>query len=76
MKASIETLKRIKLTGMKNNIVLKGIPVAQNKQEFIIGKVKINELFQFTKFTERVIIGYDENDLPIYNQHIQRKVET
>jgi len=61
---------------MKNNIVLKGIPVAQNKQEFIIGKVKINELFQFTKFTERVIIGYDENDLPIYNQHIQRKVET
>lgn len=60
---------------MKNKIVLKGIPVSQNKQEFIIGKVTIQELFQFTKYTERVIIGYDEDEMPIYNEHIQRKVE-
>lgn len=62
--------------GMKSNLILKGIPVAQNKQEFIIGKVTIQELFKFTKYTERVIIGYDEDELPIYNQHIQRKVES
>ena len=59
---------------MYNNII-KGIPVTQNDQEFIIGKVKIGELLKFTKYTERVIIGYDENERPIYNNHIQRKVE-
>ncbi|NLE06007.1 MAG: DGQHR domain-containing protein [Crenarchaeota archaeon] len=61
---------------MESNLILKGIPVSQNKQEFIIGKVTIQELFRFTKFTERVIIGYDEEELPIYNKHIQRKVES
>lgn len=60
---------------MQYNTILKGIPVSQNKQEFIIGKITIQELFQFTKYTERVIIGYDEEELPIYNEHIQRKVE-
>lgn len=60
---------------MQYNTILKGIPVSQNKQEFIIGKISIQELFQFTKYTERVIIGYDEGELPIYNEHIQRKVE-
>ena len=63
-------------TGMKSNLILKGIPVSQNKQEFIIGKVTIQELFKFTKYTERVIIGYDEDEQPIYNEHIQRKVES
>jgi hypothetical protein len=62
--------------GMKSRLILKGIPVSQNKQEFIIGKVTIKELLLFTKYTERVIIGYDENELPIYNEHIQRKVES
>ena len=61
---------------MKSNLILKGIPVSQNKQEFIIGKVTIQELFKFTKYTERVIIGYDEDEQPIYNEHIQRKVES
>ena len=55
---------------MQYNTILKGIPVSQNKQEFIIGKITIQELFQFTKYTERVIIGYDEEELPIYNEHI------
>lgn len=60
---------------MSENIIIKGIPVTQNDQEFIIGKVKIGELLKFTKYTERVIVGYDEEERPIYNNHIQRKVE-
>ena len=61
---------------MKNpGIKIQGIPVIQNDQEFIIGKIKIADLLKFTKYTERVIIGYDEEERPIYNNHIQRKVE-
>lgn len=52
-----------------------GIPVIQNGQEFIIGKIKISHLIQITKYTERVIIGFDEEEKPIYNNHVQRKVE-
>lgn len=61
---------------MKNpGIKIQGIPVIQNDQEFIIGKIRIEDLLKFTKYTERVIIGYDEEERPIYNNHIQRKVE-
>lgn len=52
-----------------------GIPVMQNGQEFIIGKIKISDLLKITKYTERVIIGFDDNEKPIYNDHVQRKVE-
>lgn len=55
--------------------LIKGFPVVQNDQEFIIGKMKINDLLRFAKYTERVIIGYDEEEKPIYNKHVQRKVE-
>ena len=37
--------------------------------------MKINDLLRFTKYTERVIIGYDWEGKPIYNEHVQRKVE-
>lgn len=55
---------------------IKGILLVQNEQEFIIGKATIQEILTYTKYTERLIIGYDENDYPIYNDHVQRKVET
>lgn len=55
--------------------LIKGFPVVQNDQEFIIGKIRINDLLRFAKYTERVIIGYDEDEKPIYNEHVQRKVE-
>ena len=54
---------------------IKGILITQNEQEFIIGKATIKEILTYTKYTERLIIGYDENDYPIYNDHVQRKVE-
>lgn len=58
-----------------NNNLIKGFPVIQNDQEFIIGKIQIEDLLRFTKYTERVIIGYDEDEKPIYNSQVQRKVE-
>ena len=61
--------------GIMHKTVIKGFPVVQNDQEFIIGKMKINDLLRFAKYTERVIIGYDEEEKPIYNKHVQRKVE-
>lgn len=61
--------------GIMHKTLIKGFPVVQNDQEFIIGKMKINDLLRFAKYTERVIIGYDEEEKPIYNKHVQRKVE-
>ena len=52
-----------------------GFLVSQNGQDFIIGKAKIKDVLQYTKYTERLIIGYDENENPIYNDHVQRKVD-
>lgn len=54
---------------------IRGFLVSQNGQDFIIGKAKINDVLQYTKYTERLIIGYDENENPIYNDHVQRKVD-
>lgn len=55
---------------------IQGILIAQNNQEFIIGKATIQQILTYTKYTERLIVGYDEKDYPIYNNHIQRKVES
>jgi DGQHR domain-containing protein len=54
---------------------IKGIPVTQNKQDFIIGVFSINQILKFTKYTERLITGFDEEEQPIYNKQIQRFVE-
>lgn len=57
------------------NIIIKGIPVNQNGQDFVVGKATIGEILTYTKYTERLILGYDELEKPIYNDNIQRKVE-
>lgn len=56
-------------------IGIRGFLVSQNGQDFILGKAKIGEVLLYTKYTERLIIGYDENEIPIYNDHVQRKVD-
>lgn len=56
-------------------IVIKGFPVSQNGQDFIIGKAPIGEVLKYTMYTERLIIAYDEEEKPIYNKHVQRKVD-
>ncbi|MDT8417695.1 MAG: DGQHR domain-containing protein [Lutibacter sp.] len=57
----------------ENRIV--GIPVRQNKQDFILGVFRIEQVFKFTKYTQRFIVGFDENEQPIYNPEIQRTIE-
>lgn len=54
---------------------IKGFLVNQNGQDFIIGKATIREILQYTRYTTRLIVGYDEKGLPIYNEDVQRKVE-
>ena len=58
-----------------NETTIKGIPVIQNKQDFVIGVFTIKEVLTFTKYTHRLITGFDENEYPIYNEQIQREVE-
>lgn len=54
---------------------IKGFTVNQNGQDFIIGKAKIYDLLSYTMYTERLIIGFDEEEKPIYNDQVQRRVD-
>lgn len=54
---------------------IEAIAVRQNKQDFLIGVYSINEILKFTKYTRRLIVSYDEEDEPIYNEQIQRNIE-
>lgn len=59
--------------------------VVQNNQEFLVGTFQIRQVRTFTKYTEHLIVGYEEIDdvnkiyveqdqiRPIYNPEIQRK---
>lgn len=57
-------------------IIIKGFPVSQNGQDFIIGKAPIGEVLKYTRYTERLIIAYDDEEKPVYNEHVQRKVDS
>lgn len=48
--------------------------VFQNNQEFLIGTFDINQVRKFTKYTERLIVGFDDDNLPMYNDQIQRRL--
>jgi len=62
------------MIGLKNNVIY-GVPVIQNKQDFIVAKFSISQIEKFTRYTRRLIVNYDENDEPIYNNQIQRFIE-
>ena len=49
--------------------------VIQNQQDFLISVFNIGTILKFTKYTKRLIVGYDEDNLPIYNPQIQRELE-
>lgn len=65
--------------------VIKARKVVQNNQEFLLGVFKISQVQDFTKYTERLIVGYKEVEdsvidgnqtqiIPEYNEpQIQRK---
>ena len=58
-----------------NNNIITTFPVVQNKQEFLVGIFQIRQIFKFTKYTNRLIVGFNEKGYPIYNKQIQRKIE-
>ena len=61
---------------MDKNGIIKGFPISQNGQDFILGKSTIADILKITRYTERVIIDFDEDGRPIYNEQVQRKVES
>lgn len=50
--------------------------VIQNNQEYLLGIFKISDILKFTRYTEYTILGFDENNLPITNDKVQRKLNT
>jgi len=60
---------------MLNGNTLLARKVQQHNQEYFVGIFSIQQILTFTKFTERLIVSYDEWNQPIYNSQIQRKVE-
>lgn len=70
-----------------NGKIIKARKVIQNNQEFLIGTFQIRQVRKFTKYTEHLIVDYEELELsdkdefflnqkkfsPIYNPEIQRK---
>ena len=65
---------------------IKAIEIVQNNQKFLFGTFEIRQVREFTKFTEHLIVGYEDVNgddqiydgnkqiRPIYNPQIQRKV--
>lgn len=70
---------------MEKQNVIDAKKVTQNNQEFLIGIFRYEQVKDFTKYTKRLIIGFNEVDeeeqiyenqkqfLPQYNPEIQRK---
>lgn len=56
--------------------IIKGFPISQNGQDFILGKSTIADILKITRYTERVIIDFDDDGRPHYNEQVQRKVES
>ena len=59
---------------IENNIIT-ATRVRQNNQEFLVGIFSIKQILTFTKYTERLIDHFDENNFPKYNERVQRKLE-
>jgi DGQHR domain-containing protein len=66
----------MKLLSNKNTVDIICSKVSQNNVEFLVGSIKASELIQLVTVTHRAIIGFDEENKPIYNKQIQRKPST
>jgi DGQHR domain-containing protein len=55
--------------------IITGKIVNQIKQEFIVSIFTIEQIFKFTRYTQRILRGFDEDNLPIYNDEVQRETE-
>jgi len=68
--------------------IIKARKVIQNNQEFLLGVFKISQVKNFTKYTERLIVGYKQIEdnakifddqvqiIPEYNPQIQRRTNS
>ncbi|MBK7625647.1 MAG: DGQHR domain-containing protein [Bacteroidales bacterium] len=71
-----------------NNNFITAKRVIQNNQEFLIGTFQIRQIRNFTKYTQHLIVGFEEVDgdqkvfenqnqiKPIYNPEIQRRTNS
>lgn len=50
--------------------------VTQNNVEFYLGKIKFEDLSKISAVSHRIIMGFDEQQRPIYNNSFQRKVNS
>jgi DGQHR domain-containing protein len=64
----------VKMDNQNRNKII-GFPILQNQQDFIISKFDIRSIFKFTRYTERILNGFDEEGGPLYNDSIQRQIE-
>lgn len=62
-------------TNVEPNII-RAKRVVQGHQEFLISIVSVSTLLRYTKYTERIVYDFDENNIPIYNNEVQRKPDT
>ena len=53
----------------QNGTMIKGFLVQQNGQDFLIGKASIRDILTYTRYTERLIIGFDEDE-KLFTIHI------
>jgi DGQHR domain-containing protein len=57
-------------------IILNTRKVTQNSQEYLLGIFKISEVLRFARYTEYTILGFDDDNLPITNKQVQRKLNS
>jgi DGQHR domain-containing protein len=57
-------------------IILNTRKVTQNSQEYLLGIFKISEVLRFARYTEYTILGFDDENLPITNKQVQRKLNS
>jgi DGQHR domain-containing protein len=57
-------------------IILNTRKVSQNSQEYLLGIFKISEVLRFARYTEYTILGFDDENLPITNKQVQRKLNS
>ncbi len=50
---------------------IRGIKIEQGNHGFILQKIKVRDLYKFTRFTERILMGLDDDNKPIYNDYFQ-----
>lgn len=54
--------------------IIKAYNIQQNKQGFLLGIFKMGELSKFVRYSQRIVIEFNEDNKPEYNSDVQRKI--